>query len=638
MPLDRSFYGSEASGRQRRLSVSSLIGNRGRVDSQSHSSSAGRMSHTELLPTDTIRRSAISPSGKRKKNFNLGRKIDEWWTAVKSSFNPDEPRTPSVSSVRSSGKAPQTPVEAQAPPKLAAPPEERQSKLRNATSALELQRSRSPPAFGGKTPTGPLAPAARIAPARLGPPPRSATSQSGSSQGSEEQTSRPDSRRRNPNLTIKLDPLSPTDFSDVFRGFGGGRGGSSARRSSSSVPDQAKAQPERPKPKTAGSDPMQARAAHLGLVPRSEATPSLEPGHRLWDQTPGLMFGDPFRPTAPSPAQVVSAPPPPPTEDQSPHDPAFSLHTIHQHIRTRLATAKASCDKELKGIVREITSYVEAEAQNLREQERLAQEAADDEEARESEVLDTEPETESEAAGPPVTIKSPLRRPLSRTLSVPADAIRTKEALRAGSNHSDSDPASAANSAPVSRKSSGTGRARDVSGSRRRTSVAVRRAYLANHARTESPRAGRSVSGSSQHPESGASSRSTSRSRSPLPPPRGTGSPVLAAQGTTTQPVSSEVSTVAPEEEAFYSSAFVHSLQDLSSIATEIIDTPIGVLTAKPHACAAVIRRIQKRGKMWDEHPEWTSRGWYGEHPEPDAAVHWLTFTLQCASCYLLPA
>lgn len=42
---------------------------------------------------------SLSPSGlKIKKNFNLGKKIDEWWTAVRSSFTPkdaDDKQAPS---------------------------------------------------------------------------------------------------------------------------------------------------------------------------------------------------------------------------------------------------------------------------------------------------------------------------------------------------------------------------------------------------------------------------------------------------------------------------------------------------------------------------------------------------------------
>jgi hypothetical protein len=52
------------------------------------------------------------------------------------------------------------------------------------------------------------------------------------------------------------------------------------------------------------------------------------------------------------------------------------MHTIRQHIKHRLSTAKTVCDNPLKAIIFEITTYVEKEALNLREQDHIQHELA----------------------------------------------------------------------------------------------------------------------------------------------------------------------------------------------------------------------------------------------------------------------
>jgi hypothetical protein len=56
---------------------------------------------------------------------------------------------------------------------------------------------------------------------------------------------------------------------------------------------------------------------------------------------------------------------------------------------------------------------------------------------------------------------------------------------------------------------------------------------------------------------------------------------------------------------------FLSSLQSMVSIALEILETSVADLTADPSTCAELIRRVQKVGKRWDDHPNWPLRGWY---------------------------
>ena len=56
---------------------------------------------------------------------------------------------------------------------------------------------------------------------------------------------------------------------------------------------------------------------------------------------------------------------------------------------------------------------------------------------------------------------------------------------------------------------------------------------------------------------------------------------------------------------------FMFSLQAMVSIALEIVDTSVVDLTDDPSTCTELIKRVQKIGKKWDEHPSWPLRGWY---------------------------
>ncbi|PLW33528.1 hypothetical protein PCASD_23704 [Puccinia coronata f. sp. avenae] len=52
-------------------------------------------------------------------------------------------------------------------------------------------------------------------------------------------------------------------------------------------------------------------------------------------------------------------------------------------------------------------------------------------------------------------------------------------------------------------------------------------------------------------------------------------------------------------------------MAEISTIATEILDTPADVLAAKWHACVVFIHRIQQIKKIWDKHDDEPYRGWY---------------------------
>ena len=58
-------------------------------------------------------------------------------------------------------------------------------------------------------------------------------------------------------------------------------------------------------------------------------------------------------------------------------------------------------------------------------------------------------------------------------------------------------------------------------------------------------------------------------------------------------------------------SAFIVLLQEIITIATEVLDTPISKLTKTPGICAEYISRVQQIGDAWSDNPELPCRGWY---------------------------
>lgn len=775
------------SSRESRRSIS-----RPRFSSQLATTSQAHSSH---LPPHAVRSNSVNVpklGGKSKKNFTLGKKIDDWWNAVRTSFTPsvDDRRNSASSDVGSSYRTNVTALKPRSESLLGVSPiithlprgpttqannepggisslTDLESKIVTGgpTGASPLPTSTSPLPIRptdhflrSTVPTGALAPISKpldhprsIEGSLVGSP----ASQEGSHRFSNDQ------RRRNPQLTLKLNRLSASEISSVFSQFNQQRSRPSSSQSlqsaacvqaDDSTKSTSKAQVSQPAP-LQGTSSAHLRSpstpAHstsskfLVDITQPEPTPVLSPtGNHMWDRTPGLVLGNPFTTNSPSlssdlienrfssrlhssgqPTTTISStegnpssgvgssgePPMPqilgrsetnpstgPPADQGSHPsggrlvncsntggviateskchPSFSMHTIRQHIKNRLSTAKTLCDNSLKAIVFEITTYVEKEAQALREHDRIQHELAvvsdaiqcapssswhgpNDNHLDSSQALTREtfhPEPSADLKSLPIdrsfrvtTPSGSPRHSLSRTLSIPTDfsgspassPLHHQRSVSVYPNDfSSSDIMSLPPSATLSRRGSRQGRGAQSSGSvsssvlatgrgTRRTSVTHRRGGLGSGGTShkirglESPIRGgsRSVSISTQPSESvDTSSRSTSRSRSPLPRPTGQmssnshrRSPPRADSFALNLATSSIITSGTASDEKFYNSPFVAALQDISSIATEILDTPVGTLASKSHACVAVIHRVQQIGKSWDEHDDWPHRGWY---------------------------
>ena len=105
---------------------------------------------------------------------------------------------------------------------------------------------------------------------------------------------------------------------------------------------------------------------------------------------------------------------------------------------------------------------------------------------------------------------------------------------------------------------------------------------------------------------SGQSSRSTSRSRSPLP-----GSShhhhSLSGNASSASPNrrSSRILVDDPVD------PIMTTLYEIIGVATDITEMSISQLTAQPKICSQLVQRVQQIGKAWDEHPDWHGRNWY---------------------------
>lgn len=104
----------------------------------------------------------------------------------------------------------------------------------------------------------------------------------------------------------------------------------------------------------------------------------------------------------------------------------------------------------------------------------------------------------------------------------------------------------------------------------------------------------RNLNFSKDRNQSSSSSRSTSRSHSPMPAQRG----LLPEHCVDAAAASIET-------------PLMKALQEIISIATDILDTPVNSFVTRPAACQEMVQKVQTVGQAWDDNPEWPGRGWY---------------------------
>ncbi|WWC68367.1 uncharacterized protein I206_102292 [Kwoniella pini CBS 10737] len=506
-----------------------------------------------------------SSSGPKKKK-NLVSKMEGWWNAVKSNFVPENeqhhPNRPSTLGYHVTNRIPSEPSSRR--------PSEVPS-LNQTEAALLVPDARRDPSLSLR----PVVSHADLRPRILHHDIHETASIAGSTSADIAQMSRQSSQETTmppslPNMPIQHPSTVPEESS-----FPPSRGSSSleTRRRQpnlrldleSNVLSRPNSQPRSQSDSSASASHSQPRMVPLGKSAfdrPSQATsrsssfgqslgPGLTPGVPRWDQTPSPVYAlgqerrgsDENRPVAPG-ADITVA-------------------SVRKHVKHRLNAAKDICDMTLKKTIEAITGFVEKQRQEEDRTEEIPIDYFDALNMNDSPLIDTETESDvgerydndgsrSRAVS---SSRGPSRRP---SISYPAMSPTKRLSML---------PAS------PSRVSS------------RRRSSAVPRNY-------QPARASRNMSLALDRTQSNTSSRSTSRSRSPMP-------------GIMRNTAQKDL------DEADDDQLFLTALQELIVLATEALDSSVNALVARPSLCTEIIQKLQTVGSKWDRHDDWPGRDWY---------------------------
>ncbi|PWN34454.1 uncharacterized protein FA14DRAFT_148864 [Meira miltonrushii] len=104
-------------------------------------------------------------------------------------------------------------------------------------------------------------------------------------------------------------------------------------------------------------------------------------------------------------------------------------------------------------------------------------------------------------------------------------------------------------------------------------------------------------------------STSTSRSHSPMPGAAGGQTANLYGAESPQYSPARRMRPLPPDDAPL--DPFIVPLQDLVSIAMDVLDTTIHNLTSRTGACREIISSVQDVGRAWEENPLWPGRGWY---------------------------
>ncbi|KAI0068805.1 hypothetical protein BV25DRAFT_1791490 [Artomyces pyxidatus] len=317
-----------------------------------------------------------------------------------------------------------------------------------------------------------------------------------------------------------------------------------------------------------------------------------------------------------------------------------SMPFVRRHVTRRLKAAKLECDKELQRVTNSITAFFE---------ERLREGELERELEREQRDRDRDRERDRDGQSPDpdalrdafVLQQADLR---SAIQSDDASSDGGYEAELEGNHHSrhrasleeprripntlthsSSSPGllaasiSSSSPAPIRRQATiswdkaagtsagatGTSQGPETATSPRKQAIPVPPSWSSGG--VASRRLSRSIHIPIRPTRSGHSSRSTSRSRSPLPP-------------TTHSSFFESLSNIGPPSAGRRSSRILiddpvdpimTNLYELIAVATDVTEMSVTHLTAQPKICEAVVQRVQHIGKAWDDHPDWHGRNWY---------------------------
>ncbi|KAJ7498760.1 hypothetical protein FB451DRAFT_1202930 [Mycena latifolia] len=329
-------------------------------------------------------------------------------------------------------------------------------------------------------------------------------------------------------------------------------------------------------------------------------------GHRRQPPSP-LVF---------SPETVLSPPQTHAAVHASSATNTVSMPFVRRHVTRRLKAAKSECDKDLQRITNNITVFFE---ERLREGDHET-EREQRERDRDSQLGDPEP-----LRDPFVFHPADLRSALQADESSSDGGYEAETEYTRHSRHTsnsslspgslrrhnaapwDKDrplPSSVSSSAVSSSPATSTILLPDAPPLTRKPAAAGAPTSWGNQG-IPSRRLSRTIHIPNRPSLSGHSSRSTSRSRSPLPP---MSSHASFSEYNNPPPNNRRSSRILVDDPV---DPIMSALYDIISVATDITDMSVQQLTAQPKICEALVQRIQNIGKAWDEHPDWHGRNWY---------------------------
>lgn len=283
-----------------------------------------------------------------------------------------------------------------------------------------------------------------------------------------------------------------------------------------------------------------------------------------------------------------------------------SMPFVRRHVTRRLKTAKADCDKELRRVINSITTFFEEKLREGEQDRDIDFRDRDRDVDRDSQYDDSDHLLQDQIA---VTRPASMADDESDSVyDVESDYRHSRQPSNSPSlgsslrrqNTLHSTPPSSSGPSPIIPNSS-----LSTTASPRRQSNAVHPVVWPSQS-LSSRRLSRAIQIPVRSGRSTAqSSRSTSRSRSPLPP-----APIHAnfsdtATSTSINRRSSRILIDDPID------PIMSALYELIGVATDVTEMSTAQLTAQPKICESLVQRVQAIGKAWDDHPDWHGRNWY---------------------------
>lgn len=621
---------------------------------------------SRIASTSSATSTASGVTGSGKKKRNLGGKIEAWWSAVKTGFGAPNaeavygkgrqqppfrmPVTPS-SSERPSHSPRSSPRRDHSSPRLGGANEKNKGDLPTLSSSFAGMSFGSPhsrsqtgghanPAASNQsvhtlraassvqdlsaavkdqgssdTETGVATGSSLVDvdhQSHLGAPSKEPRASS-SSKGSDETTSAGGRKRQHPHLSLNLEKGLSSFDAGAFEGLGSGRHTPSSRSGPSSS-DRG--------PLSAASSRSPLSATNFKgdtMQQQQQEPPSPRDTRRLsraWNPT-SIHPGSENKVVTPVEEDRQSQSSPVPRDSSTSRRPGgnalsskdITINSIRHHIRHRLAASKESCDKELRKIVVAINLFVEESIQ--------AREEAAFNELEHSQSTDDLDQIfgSSDQLGPALGLNPTGESggvPLARNNSAPLAGPTGSSQLVSDDGAVDPDET------PQDISAGGIGSmdsdALRLGGEYRLPTPPTTSRDSVQAARVPSgPRSGnvntltQSRSRNFSRSGSAANSRSTSRSHSPM---------LTAVNSALSVPTDSPQLSPARRTRALLAEdappePYIPALEEIVTLAMDVLDTSIHALTSRSGACSEVISNIQTVGTAWDDHPDWPGRGWY---------------------------